>query len=120
MRRPGVRMQISDRSFRRAGCGFVRWLALAIGLSAMGGAYAQSQTAPSPVKPPAEVSAAVATASARQAALVADAERLHRLADELRAEVAKTNGDTLSLSVLKKAQEVEALAHSLKERLKGQ
>ena len=55
---------------------------------------------------------------ARQAQLVADANKLYELAQELQTEVAKSNKNTLSLAVVKKAAEVEKLAKSLKERMK--
>jgi hypothetical protein len=54
----------------------------------------------------------------RQAQLVADTSKLFQLAQELQAEVAKSSKNTLSLSVVKKAAEVEKLARSLKERLR--
>jgi len=52
----------------------------------------------------------------KKADLLADTEKLYRLTQELKAEVAKSNKDTLSISVVKKAQEVERLAKSIKER----
>lgn len=52
----------------------------------------------------------------KRADLVADTERLYKLTQELKAEVAKSNKDTLSVSVVKKAQEVERLAKSIKDR----
>jgi hypothetical protein len=56
----------------------------------------------------------------QQAQLVADTNKLYQLAQELRLEVAKSNKDTLSISVIKKATEVEKLARSLKERMRKQ
>jgi hypothetical protein len=56
----------------------------------------------------------------REAQIAADTQRLVQLAEELKAEVAKSSKDTLSLQVLKKATEIEKLARSLKERLKHQ
>ena len=56
----------------------------------------------------------------QQAQLVADTNRLYQLAQELKVEVAKSNKDTLSVSVIKKAAEVEQLAKSLKERMRKQ
>lgn len=50
----------------------------------------------------------------RQAQIEADTKKLYQLSAELRAEVAKTYKESLSLSVLKKAQEIEKLARSLK------
>lgn len=55
---------------------------------------------------------------ARQAQIVADTAKLYELAQELQAEVAKSNKNTLSLAVVKKATEVEKLAKSLKDRMK--
>lgn len=57
---------------------------------------------------------------ARQAQLVADTAKLFQLAQELQAEVAKSGKNTLSISVMKKAAEVEKLARSLKERMRNQ
>ena len=59
-------------------------------------------------------------AEKRKADLQADTERLYKLTQELKAEVDKSNKDTLSVSVVKKAQEIERLAKSIKERSKTQ
>jgi sRNA-binding protein len=56
----------------------------------------------------------------RQAQILADTNKLYELAQELKAEVAKSNKDTLSLAVIKKAAEVEKLAKSLKDRMRIQ
>ena len=56
----------------------------------------------------------------KRADLVADTEKLYKLSQELKAEVAKSNKDTLSVAVVKKAQEVERLAKSIKERTRSQ
>jgi beta-lactamase class A len=50
----------------------------------------------------------------RQAQIETDTKKLYQLSAELRAEVAKTYKESLSLTVLKKAQEIEKLARSLK------
>lgn len=55
----------------------------------------------------------------RQAALKADADKLFKLATELKGYVDKSNENVLSLDVLKKAEEIEKLAHSVKEKMKG-
>ena len=55
----------------------------------------------------------------RQKRLVADTEKLLVLATDLKAQVDKSNKDTLSVDVIKKAEEIEKLAHSVKERMKG-
>ena len=55
----------------------------------------------------------------RQAALKADTDKLVKLAGELKEYVDKSNENMLSLEVLKKAEEIEKLAHSVKEKMKG-
>ena len=55
----------------------------------------------------------------RQKQLVADTQKLLALATELKTDVDKSNKDTLSMDVIKKADEIEKLAHSVKERMKG-
>jgi hypothetical protein len=44
--------------------------------------------------------------------------KLLELATELKTEVDKTNKDTLSLGVIRKADEIEKLAHNAKEKMK--
>jgi hypothetical protein len=53
-------------------------------------------------------------ADERQARIEADTKMLYKLCAELRAEVGRTYKDSLSLTVLKKAEEIERLAKSLK------
>ena len=55
----------------------------------------------------------------RQKRLVADTAKLLALATDLKAQVDKSTKDTLSVDVIKKADEIEKLAHSVKERMKG-
>jgi hypothetical protein len=55
----------------------------------------------------------------RQKRLVADTDKLLLLATDLKAQVDKSTKDTLSVDVIKKAEEIEKLAHSVKERMKG-
>ena len=57
--------------------------------------------------------------SDRQKQLVADTEKLFQLAQQLRDEVAKSNKDQLSVPVVKKSEEIEKLARSVKERMRG-
>ena len=56
----------------------------------------------------------------RQAQLKRDTEHLYKLATELKQYVDKTNENTLSVDVIRKAEEIEKLAHSVKEKMKGQ
>jgi hypothetical protein len=56
----------------------------------------------------------------RQSQLVKDTDKLFALASELKSEVAKTNKDTLSIDVIKKADQIEKLARSVREKMKAQ
>lgn len=79
----------------------------------------QKTSAPSPknedVKPP----AAATPLTPEQARLQAQIEKLYQLAQDLKAAVAKSNKDTLSVDVIKKADAVEKAAKSLKDQMKG-
>jgi hypothetical protein len=55
----------------------------------------------------------------RQAQLQRDTDTLLKLANELKQSVDKSNENTLSLDVVKKAEEIEKLAHSVKEKMKA-
>ena len=55
----------------------------------------------------------------RQASLKRDTDKLLKLATELKEYVDKTNANTLSLDVVKKAEEIEKLARDIKNRSKG-
>jgi hypothetical protein len=55
----------------------------------------------------------------RHAALKRDTDRLLKLSTELKAYVDKSNQNLLSLEVVKKADEIEKLAHSVKEKMMG-
>jgi hypothetical protein len=54
----------------------------------------------------------------RKKQITDDSAKLLKLATELKTEVDKSNKDTLSLSVIHKADEIEKLAHSVKEKMK--
>jgi hypothetical protein len=54
----------------------------------------------------------------RKRQIDADSAAMLKLAAELKAEVDKTSKDTLSLSVIRKADEIEHLAHNVKEKMK--
>jgi len=55
----------------------------------------------------------------RQASLKNDTDKLVKLAGELKEYVDKSNENMLSLNVIKKADEIEKLARSVKEKMKG-
>lgn len=59
-----------------------------------------------------------ATNVERKKQIGSDSARLLKLATELKSEVDKTTKDTLSLNVIRKADEIERLAHDVKEKMK--
>jgi hypothetical protein len=56
---------------------------------------------------------------ARHADLKRDTEKLLKLATELQESVDKSNENTLSVEVVRKAEEIEKLAHSVKDKMRG-
>lgn len=58
-------------------------------------------------------------AKERVAALKSDTDKLLKLSVELKAYVDKSDENVLSLDVIKKAEEIEKLAKSVKEKMKG-
>jgi hypothetical protein len=54
----------------------------------------------------------------RKKQIADDSAKLLKLATELKTEVDKTTKDTLSLNVIRKADEIEKLAHNVKEKMK--
>jgi hypothetical protein len=55
----------------------------------------------------------------RHAALKNDTDKLLKLAVDLKTYVDKSNEHILSVEVVKKAEEIEKLAHSVKDKMKG-
>lgn len=55
----------------------------------------------------------------RQAEIKKDTDKLLELATELKQYVDKTNENVLSMDVIKKAEQIEKLAKSVKEKMKG-
>jgi uncharacterized protein YacL len=56
----------------------------------------------------------------REREIKTDTDKLLQLATELKQYVDKTDQNTLSLNVVKKAEEIEKLAKAVKEKMKGQ
>jgi len=56
----------------------------------------------------------------RQTELKRDTDKLLKLSTELKEYVDKTNENVLSLDVIKKAEEIEKLAHSVKTKMRGE
>ncbi len=74
---------------------------------------------PDPVDPHREEQQEKLRNNDRQKRLVADTDKLLELATDLKQQVDKTDKGILSVDVIKKAEEIEKLAHSVKERMKG-
>lgn len=55
----------------------------------------------------------------RQSSLKKDSEELLKLATELKQSVDQTTSHTLSVEVIRKAQEIEKLAKNVREKMKG-
>jgi hypothetical protein len=97
------------------------------GLISLGAAQQPAQG--SAAQPPVAQQAPATTAEARadtskpttpqQKQLADDTAKLLTLANELKAELDKSNKDTLSLSVIKKAEAVEKLAHKVRDEMKA-
>ena len=90
----------------------------------------QASVTPTPVQPPdtndhakppeqqAAPQSAVTPGAEHKRQISDDSARLLTLAMALKAEVDKTNKDTLSLNVIRKADEIEKLAHSVRDKMK--
>lgn len=113
---------------RRLRIGVLVFLVLTSGLSAL----SQGRATPPPIEPDPSVPAGMDEGHRRlardmakkanlerQAQLKADTERLLKLSQELKDYVDKSNENVLSLNVLKKAEEIEKLAKSVKDKMKG-
>lgn len=100
-------------------CIFCEWSALSQSSQNNANSTANSTDANQKTSPPNQ-SQNLSPAEKRRADLMADTEKLYQLTQELKAEVARSNKDTLSVAVVKKAQEVERLAKSIKERSRQQ
>ena len=118
---------------------FVRtvFLVAALTVAMTSPVWAQRQTTPAPAPPvdrstlgnapgdEDEASARLAHDMAkkanleRHAAIKNDTEKLLKLAVELKASVDKSNENLLSMDVVKKAEEIEKLAHSVRDKMKG-
>jgi hypothetical protein len=84
-------------------------------------ATAQPATAPAPASTADSPDAqkALKPQSPQEKQLAEDTAKLLALANELKAEMDKSTKDTLSLSVIKKAEEVEKLAHKVRDEMKA-
>jgi predicted nucleic acid-binding Zn-ribbon protein len=79
----------------------------------------QTESPTDPAKAKLERDMAKKANEERQVALRRDTEKLFKLATELKDYVDKSNENVLSFDVVKKAEEIEKLAHSVKEKMKA-
>lgn len=75
--------------------------------------------APATAEATADTSKSTTPQTPQQKQLADDTARLLTLANELKAELDKSNKDTLSLGVIKKAEQVEKLAHKVRDEMKA-
>jgi len=74
---------------------------------------------PDPLADKMEAGRARALADDRHKKMVSDTDKLLQLATELKSEVDKSTKDEMSITVIRKAADIEKLAHDVKERMKG-
>jgi hypothetical protein len=82
----------------------------------------QSGQQPGPGTPPvpqSETQNSSASNPQRKTQIADDTAKLLKLATDLKTEVDKTDKDTLSVNVIRKADEIEKLAHSVREKTKS-
>jgi hypothetical protein len=77
-----------------------------------------ADSAPDPVRATMREEMLRAANEQRHKKMLDDANKMVQLSNELKAEVEKTQKDELSVQVLKKAAEVEKLAHDVQQRMK--
>lgn len=75
--------------------------------------------APATTEAPADTSKPTTPQTPQQKQLADDTAKLLALANELKAELDKSSKDTLSLGVIKKAEQVEKLAHKVRDEMKA-
>ena len=82
-------------------------------------AQASVAQAPATAEKTADISKPATPQTPQQKQLADDTAKLLALANELKAELDKSTKDTLSLSVIKKAEQVEKLAHKVRDEMKA-
>jgi len=80
---------------------------------------APAAQAPATAAATADTSKPATPLTPQQKQLADDTEKLLTLANELKAELDKSGKDTLSLSVIKKAEQVEKMAHKVRDEMKA-
>jgi len=125
--RLAFRLKARIRPVRDLACMAVFALGSVLSMAAQqapsGGGQASAASAPASASAPADALADTEKASTpqtpQQKQLADDTALLLTLANELKAELDKSSTDTLSLGVIKKAQQVEKLAHKVRDEMKA-
>jgi hypothetical protein len=108
------------RSVRNLGCVAVLiFSVISVGVSqqSVQGAAVQQPAAPENAVVSPDNAKPLSTQSPQQKQLAEDTATLLTLANQLKAEMDKSSKDTLSLSVVKKAEQVEKLAHKVRQEM---
>ena len=79
----------------------------------------QPQQNPAALVGPAPSAPSAAAGGVQVERMGSDSAALLKLANELKAEVDKSTKDTLSLAVIRKAEEIERMAHGMKDRYRA-
>jgi hypothetical protein len=141
MKNQGIRMKVQGKGIQlltlKQQCrvrGLVCLMVLAVGALSMGNSQpplpGHSVQEPSTVMQTKPASADIANVPTvapqhqtaeqeRRNEITADTAKLLQLANELKVEMDKSSKDMLSLSVVRKAEEIEKLAHKVRERMKS-
>jgi hypothetical protein len=113
-------MQLALRRFLSTNSAIALSVAVLFLLCLTAGAQSTAPAAPPAQAIPAQGNPVQLTpAQQRSAQLAADTAQLQALAAELKAAMEKSSKDTLSLNVIKKAQEVEKLAHKVRNEMRN-
>lgn len=94
------------------------FLLVLLAIAASGQSPTQSTAVTPASGPPPATSGKLTAKEARDAKIAADAEKLYQMALDLKIEVDKSNKDTVSLSIVKKAADLEKLAKILKQEMR--
>lgn len=112
-----ARQDRTGRNSRRAAAFAALLAAAALACGAQSGQPDQSPA--SAAQAAAKAAIPAAGNADRKKQIAGETARLLQMATDLKAEVDKTDKDTLSLAVIRKADEIEKLAHDFKEQMKS-
>ena len=119
---PMLRSAYRNASLMSAVVVGLAWLAMGplVAQTSTGTPAPTTQTAvPAPSQSDVQTPVKLTPKQIREAQITADAEKLFQLAQQLKVEVDKSSKDTMSLSVIKKSEEIEKLARTLKQEIRA-